>query len=47
VGDIKSGRQFIVRCYADGVVQASEERDSLPEAASGLHRLTVSVPSKV
>jgi DMSO/TMAO reductase YedYZ molybdopterin-dependent catalytic subunit len=46
LGDIKSGRQFIVRCYADGVVQASEERDSLPEAASGLHRLTVSVPNK-
>ena len=46
LGDIKSGRQFIVRCYSDGVVQASEERDSLPEAASGLHRLTVSVPSK-
>jgi DMSO/TMAO reductase YedYZ molybdopterin-dependent catalytic subunit len=46
LGDIKSGRQFIVRCYADGVVQGSEERDSLPEAASGLHRLTVSVPNK-
>lgn len=46
IGDIKSGRQFIVRCYADGVMQSSEERDSLPEAASGLHRLTVSVPSK-
>ncbi len=46
LGDIKSGRQFIVRCYADGVVQGSEERDSLPEAASGLHRLTISVPNK-
>ena len=46
LGDIKSGRQFIVRCYADGVVQSGEERDSLPEAASGFHRLTVSVPNK-
>jgi DMSO/TMAO reductase YedYZ molybdopterin-dependent catalytic subunit len=46
VGDVKNGRQFIVRCYADGVVQSSSEADSLPEAASGLHRLTVSVPNK-
>jgi DMSO/TMAO reductase YedYZ molybdopterin-dependent catalytic subunit len=38
----KKGEQtLIVRCYADGKLQTEEVRDSLPEAASGWHKLTL------
>lgn len=40
----KSGnQQLVVRCYANGQVQSEEVRDSLPEAASGWHRLNAFV----
>jgi DMSO/TMAO reductase YedYZ molybdopterin-dependent catalytic subunit len=35
--------QLIVRCYAQGQVQTEEIRDSLPEAASGWHKMGVFV----
>jgi DMSO/TMAO reductase YedYZ molybdopterin-dependent catalytic subunit len=35
--------QLIVRCYTQGKVQIEEMRDSLPEAASGWHKLNVYV----
>ncbi len=34
---------LMVRCYAGGVMQSSTEKDSLPEAASGLHRVLAKV----
>jgi DMSO/TMAO reductase YedYZ molybdopterin-dependent catalytic subunit len=38
----KKGEQtLIVRCYANGKLQSEKERDSLPEAASGWHKLTL------
>jgi DMSO/TMAO reductase YedYZ molybdopterin-dependent catalytic subunit len=40
----RAGRHtVIVRAYANGVLQNTEERDSLPEAASGLHKLFIDV----
>ncbi len=39
-----AGRHTLsVRAYADGVVQNAEDHDSLPEAASGLHKLFIDV----
>ncbi len=35
--------QLVVRCYAAGKVQTEEMRDSLPEAASGWHKLNAFV----
>jgi DMSO/TMAO reductase YedYZ molybdopterin-dependent catalytic subunit len=35
--------QLRVRAYADGVVQSATPREALPEAASGLHEVTVFV----
>ena len=40
---IKGASSLKVRCVADGVVQSAEDRDSLPEAASGLHRVIINV----
>ncbi len=37
----KGAQTLIVRCYADGKLQTEEVRDSLPEAASGWHKLTL------
>lgn len=40
----KSGnQQLVVRCYAGGQVQSEEMRESLPEAASGWHKLNAFV----